>query len=60
VLLLAGCGLIEGYISPDPRFPLWMRVAVGLGYFVFMLALLRGWLFRRRAPAPASDPVRAA
>lgn len=56
VLLLIGCGLIEGYISPDPRYPLWVRVTIGLSYFVFMLALLRGWLFRRRA---APQPVQA-
>jgi uncharacterized membrane protein SpoIIM required for sporulation len=47
VLLLIGCGFIEGYISPDPEFPLWARVAVGLGYWFFMVALLRGYLFGR-------------
>jgi uncharacterized membrane protein SpoIIM required for sporulation len=47
VLLLIGCGLIEGYISPDPEVPFWTRVLVGLGYWFFMLALLRGWLFGR-------------
>jgi hypothetical protein len=57
VLLLIGCGLIEGYISPDPRFPLWVRVGIGIGYFIFMLALLRGWMFRRRAPLIASHPM---
>lgn len=51
VLLLAGCGLIEGYISPDPRVPLWARLGVGLAYFAFMVALLRGWLFRRKSSA---------
>src|SRR5882724_3101306 len=25
VVLLIGCGFIEGYISPDPEFPLWTR-----------------------------------
>jgi len=48
VLLLLGCGFIEGYVSPDPRIPLAARVAIGGGYFLFMIALLRGWLFRRR------------
>jgi uncharacterized membrane protein SpoIIM required for sporulation len=47
VLLLIGCGLIEGYISPDPDFPLWTCVSIGLGYWVFMVAVLRGWLFGR-------------
>ncbi|HEY1283418.1 MAG TPA: stage II sporulation protein M [Steroidobacteraceae bacterium] len=47
VVLLIGCGFIEGYISPNPEFPLWTRAAVGVGYWVFMVALLRGWLFGR-------------
>lgn len=53
VVLLIGCGFIEGYISPDPEFPLWTRVIVGVGYWLFMIALLRGWLFgRSRSIAP--------
>jgi len=47
VALLVGCGLIEGYVSPNPDFPLWTRIVVGLGYWTLMLALLRGWLFAR-------------
>jgi uncharacterized membrane protein SpoIIM required for sporulation/uncharacterized RDD family membrane protein YckC len=50
VLLLTGCGLIEGYISPDPRLPLWGRVLIGGGYWLFMVAWLEGWLSRRAAP----------
>jgi uncharacterized membrane protein SpoIIM required for sporulation/uncharacterized RDD family membrane protein YckC len=46
-LLLVGCGLIEGYFSPDPAFPLWSRALVGGGYWLFMLALLSGGLFGR-------------
>jgi uncharacterized membrane protein SpoIIM required for sporulation len=45
VLLLIGSGFIEGYISPDPDFPLWTRAVVGVGYWLFMLALLTGRLF---------------
>jgi uncharacterized membrane protein SpoIIM required for sporulation len=30
--LLVGCGLIEGFISPDPRFPLASRITIGVGY----------------------------
>jgi uncharacterized membrane protein SpoIIM required for sporulation len=53
-LLLVGCGLIEGYISPDPQMPLLTRLVVGFGYFALMVALLRGWLFgRSRADATA-------
>ena len=47
VVLLIGCGFIEGYISPNPDFPLWTRLIVGFGYWLFMVALLRGWLFGR-------------
>lgn len=47
VVLLIGCGFIEGYVSPDPAFPLWSRVVIGVGYWLFMIALLRGWLFGR-------------
>jgi len=47
VVLLVGCGFIEGYISPDPSYPLWTRVVVGVGYWLFMVAMLRGWVFGR-------------
>ncbi len=47
IVLLIGCGFIEGYVSPDPSFPLWARLVVGIGYWIFMIALLRGWLFGR-------------
>ena len=58
VALLIGCGLIEGYLSADPRFPFWVRLTVGLGYWLFMVALLKGWLFRGwLGPRPA--PARA-
>jgi len=47
-LLLVGAGLIEGYVSPNPRFSLATRVVIGVGYWLFMLALLSGRLFPRR------------
>jgi uncharacterized membrane protein SpoIIM required for sporulation len=51
-VLLVGTGLIEGFVSPDPRFPLWSRVTIGVLYWLLMLALLSGRLIpRRRAPA---------
>lgn len=50
-LLLVGAGLIEGYVSPDPRFSLATRVCIGFGYWLFMIALLRGWLFGRTRSA---------
>jgi len=50
--LLAGAGLIEGFISPDPRFPLPARLVIGVGYFALMIAFLSGRLFgRRRRPS---------
>ena len=48
-LLLVGCGVLEGYVSPNPRFPLWARVTIGISYWLFMMALLSGRLFPRRA-----------
>jgi hypothetical protein len=48
VLLLVGAGVIEGYISPNPGFSLETRIAIGLSYWFLMLAVLNGWLFRRR------------
>lgn len=46
-LLLVGCGFIEGYVSPDPTFPLASRVVIGVGYWLLMIAALRGDLFGR-------------
>jgi uncharacterized membrane protein SpoIIM required for sporulation len=51
-LLLVGAGLLEGYVSPDPRVPLWARSVIGASYWLFMVALLSGWLFGRRARRP--------
>jgi uncharacterized membrane protein SpoIIM required for sporulation len=48
-LLLVGCGFIEGYLSPDPTFPMLNRLVVGFGYWLVMLAALTGRLFGRRA-----------
>ncbi len=43
-LLLVGAGLIEGFVSPDPSFPLWSRVTIGVGYWLVMVGLLSGRL----------------
>ena len=51
-LLLVGAGLIEGFISPSPHVALGTRIAVGVGYWLAMLALLSG-VPRRRAAARA-------
>ena len=48
-LLLIGCGFIEGYLSPDPDFPMINRVIVGFGYWVVMIGALTGRLFGRKS-----------
>jgi uncharacterized membrane protein SpoIIM required for sporulation len=54
-MFLVGAGLIEGYVSPNPHVPLGARAAIGVGYWLVMLAVLSGRLFaRRRTPAKAS------
>lgn len=52
-LLLIGCGFIEGYISPDPNFPMISRVIIGFGYGVVMIGALTGHLFGRRFVTPS-------
>lgn len=47
-VLLVGAGLIEGFISPRPGIPLGVKVAVGVGYWLLMLALLSGRLWPAR------------
>jgi uncharacterized membrane protein SpoIIM required for sporulation len=49
-VLLVGAGLIEGFVSPEPRIVPGLKVAIGVGYWVFMLALLTGrlWPVRQR------------
>ena len=51
-VLLVGCGFIEGYLSPDPDFPMLNRVVVGFGYWIVMIGALTGRLFGRRLPPP--------
>jgi len=46
-LLLVGAGTIEGFISPNPAYGLSVRVNVGVGYGIFMILLLGGWLWPR-------------
>jgi uncharacterized membrane protein SpoIIM required for sporulation len=46
-LLLIGCGLIEGFISPNPQVSLAARAIIGFGYWLLMLLLLSGRLFGR-------------
>ena len=46
VVFLVGAGLIEGFISPDDRYPMAVRVAVGVGYGVLLWAVLSGRVWR--------------
>jgi len=55
-LLLLICGFIEGYVSPDQEIPRWARVTIGVGYWIFMILMLRGYVFGRSrggVPVPA-------
>jgi uncharacterized membrane protein SpoIIM required for sporulation/uncharacterized RDD family membrane protein YckC len=52
-LLLLLCGFIEGYVSPDPEVPRWARATIGVGYWLFMVSLLRGYVFGRSRGGPA-------
>lgn len=52
-LLLLICGFIEGYVSPDPEVPRWARATIGVGYWLFMISLLRGYVFGRSRGGPA-------
>ena len=51
--LLVGCGFIEGFVSPDPGFPMASRLTIGIAYWSIMWILLSGRLFR----SPAQEPV---
>src|SRR5262249_19232807 len=44
LVFLVGAGLLEGFVSPDPRFPLAARLAIGLTYFGLFLLVLSGAL----------------
>ena len=55
-LLLVVCGFIEGYISPEPEVPRWARVTLGVGYWLFMVSLLRGYAFGRSRGGAAIVP----
>ncbi|MEP6547726.1 MAG: stage II sporulation protein M [Gammaproteobacteria bacterium] len=48
--LLVGSGLIEGFVSPDPDFPLASRVIIGVSYWTVMWIVMSGGLFRQPAP----------
>ncbi|MEZ5595940.1 MAG: stage II sporulation protein M [Pseudomonadales bacterium] len=43
VVFLVGCGLIEGFISPDENVGMSVRVGIGVGYFLVFVHTLSGW-----------------
>ena len=47
VLLLVVCGFIEGYVSPDDAFPMWVRVSIGVSFWFLMVTAFTGHLTRR-------------
>lgn len=55
-VLLIGCAVIEGFISPIVGLPLPVRAVIGIGYWCLMLLLLDGrWLaWTRSSPVPLS------
>ena len=55
VVFLIGAGLIEGYVSPNPVFPLASRLAIGIGFWLLLLWTLSG--FGRRSSAARNGEV---
>lgn len=43
---LAGAGVIEGFISPDPDYPLPARMGIGFSYFVVFWFVLTGRIWK--------------
>lgn len=61
---MVGAGIIEGYISPDPSFPLAAKIAIGVAYWIVFVLVLSGaigwWRDRRIAAAAAHRQSRLA
>lgn len=57
-VFLVGAGIIEGYVSPNEAFPLWVRVAVGVGYGVVLWMVLSGRLWRPRGASGGAGEQR--
>lgn len=58
-LFLVGAGVIEGYISPNPVFPLPVRILVGVAYWLLFVWTLLGFPRLRRAASPAGREMDA-
>lgn len=46
---LVGAGIIEGFISPDPRFDLLHRSLVGFGFFILFWLTITGRIWKLRS-----------
>lgn len=57
-LLLIGSGLIEGYISASPTFPLASRAVIGVASWLIAIAAATGLLYRRRERAGSEPQIR--
>jgi uncharacterized membrane protein SpoIIM required for sporulation len=55
VVLLIGSGFIEGFISPNPTYPLGARITIGVCYWILMGIALGGGLAPRRPLAGGSS-----
>lgn len=47
IVFLVGAGLIEGYVSPNPSYPIGARLFIGLAYWALFVTVLSGVLDRR-------------
>jgi uncharacterized membrane protein SpoIIM required for sporulation len=57
-LFLIGSGFIEGFISPDPRFPLSSRFVIGVCYWILFVLTLSGRPFRPAGALHAPQPAK--
>jgi uncharacterized membrane protein SpoIIM required for sporulation len=57
VLLLIGAGLLEGFISPSPHYPIPVRLTIGLSYWTLMILFLSGKLFAPGARSAAATAM---
>lgn len=56
LVFLVGAGLIEGYVSPNPAYPLAARLVIGLAYLFLFVVVITGAARRPAAPTPAVPP----
>lgn len=57
VPILLVCGFIEGYVSPNPAYPLASRVFIGVAWGFVAWALITGRVFRRPQTEGLPRPV---